>query len=313
MPSVALQELYLELLGRRHTFREGFKKFGVLNREDYESDRGYEVAVARLAASVEILPPVNVDGTGRGEIRKHWTIRFRYNDQQKWLDILSYITHITNKRMQDALKKQFATLLNTEKSKKLFAIEDLEIARNSLIDAHAQETSSRLAFLEEQAAIARELQIKAYAAGTPTLEARTFDLISDAASGKRDIISEVTADEPFYLRGYKSIEKEISLIRMRKNIEPFVEGLHEIDQKLNAMLANKSLERAENLFALTPAATEKDFVAASVSVEATKFVYKSKSTLMLILAVILGGIGGVVFVLIANAMRSKKERYATGS
>lgn len=312
VPSAPLQELYIELLERRHAFRKAFKKFGVLDREDYESDRKYDIAVARHAASIEILPPVNADGRERGEIRRNWSVRFLYNDEKRWLSVLEYVTRITNEQMQAMLKNQFETLLNTEKSKMQFAIEDLKIARDTLITAHTRQTSSELAFLEEQAAIARELQIETHAGGTPTLVARTFDLVSDAASGKRDVISEVTSDEPLYLRGYKSIEKEIALIRSRRDMEPFIEGLREIDQKTDALRRDKSLERAEKLFALTPAATKEGFTAASVSVEATEFEYnKSRWTLMLSLALVGGGMAGIIFVLISNAMRTRREREAT--
>jgi LPS O-antigen subunit length determinant protein (WzzB/FepE family) len=306
--SVPLQELYIELLGRRQAFREGFKKFGVLNRDDYDSDAGHDIAIARLAASVEILPPVNVDGKDRGEIRKNWVIKFEHNDEEKWLSVQGYVTHAADEALQAALKNQFATLLNTEKSKKRYAIEDLRIARDNLIFANTKETAYRLAFLKEQAAIARELGIEKYAAGTPKLEARTFDSVTSAVSGKRDVISEVTSDEPFYLRGYKSIEKEAALIRSRKDSEPFVEGLKEIDQKISALENDKTVERAEKLFALTPVATGEGFKAASVSVEATAFQYNSKRKLALALALVLGGMIGVIYVLIANAMRDRREQ-----
>jgi len=313
VPSITLLELYIEFLGRRHTFKEAFKKFGVLNRENYQNDRDYDVAVARRAATIEMLPPINIDGKKRGEIRKNWILRFQYNDEQKWLAVLDYAINETSVELQHALKNQFATLLRAEESKRNFAIEDLEIARDTLIAAYATETSHALAFLEEQAKIARELQIETYSASAPKLEARTFDHISEAVSSTREVISEVTSDEPFFLRGYRSIDKEIALIRSREDIEPFVDGLNEIDRKIDALRGDKSVERAENLFALTPAATGNGFAAVSVEVEATKFQYESKRGLLLVLALIGGGLVGSIFVLILNAIRLRKEREETTS
>ena len=52
------------------------------------------------------------------------------------------------------------------------------------------------------------------------------------------------------------------------------------------------------------------FQAASFDVAATEFEYKSKRRLMLALAVVVGGMIGVVYVLIASAMRSRREAEA---
>jgi uncharacterized protein involved in exopolysaccharide biosynthesis len=49
-----------------------------------------------------------------------------------------------------------------------------------------------------------------------------------------------------------------------------------------------------------------DFQAASFDVEATEFKYRSKRTLMLGLAVMVGGMIGVVYVLITSAMRGRR-------
>ena len=48
------------------------------------------------------------------------------------------------------------------------------------------------------------------------------------------------SNEPFILRGYKGIEKKIELIRSRKEIEPFVEGLSEIDKEINLVESDGS-------------------------------------------------------------------------
>ena len=210
VPFVSLQERYVNILTRRQAFREGFKKFAVLERDEYNSDADYNVAVARLAAAIEILPPSTRDGDHLGGNRRHWTIRFEYNDQAKWLNILDYTARSVNEAVRASVKDQFIKILNAERSKKKYEFEDLETARENLIANYKQETASRIAFLREQAAIARELGIAKYGAGEPNLVARTFDSVNNAVTGKRDVISEVQSDSPFYLRGYIAIEKELN-------------------------------------------------------------------------------------------------------
>jgi len=51
-----------------------------------------------------------------------------------------------------------------------------------------------------------------------------------------------------------------------------------------------------------------DFSAVVMTVAATEFEYKSKRMLMLAMAVVLGGMVGTVYVLIANAMRKRNEK-----
>lgn len=51
-----------------------------------------------------------------------------------------------------------------------------------------------------------------------------------------------------------------------------------------------------------------DFSAVSLTVEATNFEPQSSRLLMLALAVIIGGIAGVVYVLISTAVRQRKEQ-----
>lgn len=300
VPLAGLHERYIDILARRQAFQEGFKKFAVLEREKYDSDADYDIAVARLAASIEILPPTDKSRNDRGDDRIHWTIKFEYNDQKKWLSVLDYTARSVDEAVRTAIAAQFEKLLNANKLKKAHEIEDLKFARENLIAIYKEETKNRIAFLEEQAAIAKELGIAKNGARETNLVARTFDSVTNAVTGKRDVISEVQSDLPFYLRGYIAIEKELSILNSRESVEPFVENLVDIDHKIHLLANNKQLERAEQLFALTPAATGKGFIASSVSVEGTQFEPKSNKTLMLSLTFVLSMIVGVFYVLIAS-------------
>jgi len=81
-----------------------FKKHGLLLRERFDSDRDYERALTRLAATIVILPPVNEDGTQLGESRRHWTLQFEFNDEGKWLAALSEVKDTANKNVRNAVK-----------------------------------------------------------------------------------------------------------------------------------------------------------------------------------------------------------------
>jgi hypothetical protein len=146
--------------------------------------------------------------------------------------------------------------------------------------------------LSEQASIARKLGV-----AKNTIEAQTF-------SAQNGMVANVKTDTPFYLRGYEAIENEIVLIKSRSQKEAFVGGLLLLEQKQRTLRQDMTLERAEALIAATPIFGANDFSAVSFTVEATTFETQSKRILMLALAVVIG----VLYVLIASAVRNRSQR-----
>lgn len=249
--------------------------------------------MAKLATSIEISLPADTKG-----IETRGIIKFKYNDEAKWMLVIEYASEYANREIYAAIRSRFANLLKAEKLKKQYAIEDLKIKQGSLITTYTKTMNSRVAILREQAIIARELGIETYFAGNFT-------------NRNRGIISDVTSGVPLYMNGYKSLEKEIDLILSRKDIERFVPGLEDLEQKIELLSKDKALERAEEQFALTPVGSQKGFILASISSETTKFEYNSKRSLVLALVlfgvVILGIIfvQSKIFVLSKNAKRSR--------
>ena len=410
-----LLNLYIEQLDERTLFEEAIRKYQLLDVEKFEDKQAYEEAVISLASSIEILPPINVDGAEKGDVRRFWTISFEYNDDAKWKSVLSFVDSNANQSVKSILQHRFRTTLSIAEKKKDFQLEDIQTQManakrdfdkqmaefelkqgfqledidtqlenavsdfdkdmdefeqnhrfqledittqidNALRD-YDRKTADRLAFLREQAAIARKLGVS-----KNTIEAQMFN-------AQNGVVANVKTDTPFYLRGYEAIEKEIELIEARSDKRAFVSGLLELEQKkreleqdktlqraemkkvfLDSMLElekqkrkleqdrtlqrveknkafldslidlekkqreieqNKSLERADILFASTPIMSANDFSAVSVTVEATSFETKSKKMLMLALAVVIGGMIGVFYVLISSAVRNRKQQQST--
>ena len=122
------------------------------------------------------------------------------------------------------------------------------------------------------------------------------------------VVANVKSDTPFYLRGYQAIEKEIKLIESRKDVSAFVDGLVKLEQDKRALEQDKTLERAIVLFESTPIKSAEPFMAAEFDVYATDIQSKSKRSLIVALALVLGGMVGVVYVLIRSAVRNRKAR-----
>ena len=322
-----LLDLYIELLDERTLFEEAIRKYKLIDIEKFEDKEAFEEAVIALASSIEILPPINVDGTDRGEVKLFWTIRFEYNDDANWKSVLSYVDLIANQSVQRILQKRFQTSLNIAKQKRDFELEDIQIQIENAYADYERKTSDRLSFLREQASIARKLGV-----AKNTIEAQMF-------SAQNGVVANVKTDTPFYLRGYEAIEKEVELIESREDTKAFIGGLLELEQKkrgleqdrtlqrveknkayLESIIElekkqrlieqNKTLARAESLLNTTPLMSGDEFSATSITIGATEFESQSNRLLMMItMAIVIGGIVGAIYVLISNAYRNRKEQF----
>src|SRR6056300_35418 len=229
-----------------------------------------------------------------------------------------------------------------------FKLEDVTTQIDNATKDDDRITKDRLAFLFEQAAIARKLGVK-----RNTIESQMFDT-------QNTVVTNVKTDTPFYLRGYEAIEEEINLIKGRKDKVAFVKDLFKLEQekrkleqdrtlqraekkkislesilalevkkraleldrtlqraekkktflegilalenKKRAIVQNENIQRAKNLFEKTPLQQD-GFEAVIFTVAATDLVANNKRNLFYALALVLGGMIGVVYVLISNALR----------
>ena len=286
-----LLTLFIEQLQDRRVLVDAVKSLGLLKREDFDSQAEYDFAVVEFADAVEILPPKNVDGTERGEVRLDWSVLAEYDDEELWLAALTEARDAAFENIRLALLDRFMTAVSVAEVKQAFKIEDLRAQmenaqadfdtqmeefelrlnfqrediteqmknvaadfdkrmeefelrldfeledvktriENALVD-YDRKTANRLAFLREQAEIARKLGV-----AKNTIEAQTF-------ATQSGVVANVQSDTPFYLRGYEAIDKEIELIESREDKKAFVSGLLELEQKQREILQDQTLARAE--------------------------------------------------------------------
>ena len=292
----SLLDLFIENLEERTVFEDSIRKNELLNRSEFASEKDYINAIVELAASIKVLPPINEDGADKGESRRYWSINFEGENSQKWLAVLDDVTQSATNSVQQNLVDRFENALLVATQGKRFKLEDLETSIANASSDYTRKASDRLAFLREQAAIARKLGV-----AKNTLEAQTF-------MANTGVVANVKSDTPFYLRGYEAIEKEIELIESREDVSAFVDGLVKLEQDKRALEQDKTLERAIVLFESTPIKSSEPFIAAEFDVYATDIQSKSKRSLIVALALVLGGMVGVMFVLIRSAVRNRKAK-----
>ena len=347
-----LLNLFLEELRTKDIIIEATKKYQLIDQKKFDSENKYLEAVEKKALKLDLLGPINVDGSERGETRLNWTIEFEVDDEDQWEEALSFIEFEINEKIKNYLRLNFDTTLDNlrlldqfkledlnlkitnekkdfdKKMEKFemdlkFNLEDIKVKINNAINDYEVETKNRLAFLTEQAAIARTLDIK-----KNTIESQEF-------STQNSVITNVKTDTPYYLRGYEAIEKDIQLIKNRTEKKPFVKGLLDLEKQKRDLEEDKTLERAERnkvflekilalnnakrdlledklvdrvekLFNNTPIVSANDFKAANIIYKDTEF----KTSFSLIKAILITGIFGIIFgicsVLFSNAIQRRK-------
>ena len=345
----ALLDSFIGLLDDRELFVEATKALSLINRDDFDSEALYEEKVLGFVESLQLLPPGNEGGLERGVSRRTWELVAKYDDEEKWLAALRYVERAANAGISDVIRQRFATSVTVAEQKREFDLQDLATQvtnaqadydlqmsefetrlafdledvstqiDNALAD-YDRTTSNRLAFLREQAAIARKLGV-----AKNTIEAQTF-------SAQNSILASVETDTPFYLRGYEAIEKEIELMQSREDKRAFVSGLLdlekakrkldqdktlqrkeqekqfldrklELERQIRAIEQDQMVERAKALFEVTPAWTGEGFEAAAFTPEGTVFSAKTSKFMILILVGLLSGMLSCIYVLVASGMR----------
>ena len=289
-----LLNLFIEDLQTKEIIVETIKKYQLLDQKKFDNEDEYLEAVEKKALKLDLLRPINVDGSQRGETRLNWIIKFEVDDENKWEEALSFIENEINKNIKNYLKLNFDTTLDNLKLLNQFKLEDLNLKIKNVKKDYDTETSNRLAFLKEQTLIARKLNIE-----NNTLEVENFSTPSG-------VISSLQSAKPYYMRGYAMIEKEIELIETRTNKDAFTKNLLALEKQKRALLEDKLLDRSEKLFNNTPIVIGNDFKGANIIYQDTQF----EASFSLIKTILISGIFGVIFgmfyVLISNAIKQRK-------
>jgi LPS O-antigen subunit length determinant protein (WzzB/FepE family) len=289
--SLRLLNLYIEIINDKLVFEDAIRKFNLLDASQYNNDQEYNEAIIKLASSVKILSPlIDKEKEGNSEISYH-TINFTYDDVEKWKNVLIYVDELANQLVKKNLIDEYNNSLLFLKKKQEYQLEDILIKFDNYLIDYEREISDRISYLKEQSEIAKKLGIE-----KNTIEVQTF-------GSQNAFLSNVKTASPFYLRGYEAIDKEIELIESRDNKKAFIKGLFELEKTKRAIEQDKTIERTKLILQSMLLSDSKEFSATSTNVFSTKFEYKNYKH-MLIMAIVIGLIVGIFYVLISSALQS---------
>jgi LPS O-antigen subunit length determinant protein (WzzB/FepE family) len=171
----------------------------------------------------------NVDVIEEDEVISY-TLNFIFHDAKAARDILDQTLKLTSFNLKKSIFKE---------------LEDhLEIKKNRTVNMDLK----KLEFLEEQALIARELNLNDWSSNANSLDGSGFYMSQGTANIYR------FSEKDYYLRGYKVIDKEISIIQSRRYkefdiIKKEIEDLKDTDMEFvnynMFLLKTKSLKNTK--------------------------------------------------------------------
>ena len=288
MSSSKLLNLYFDVLNEKTVFENAIRELNLLEASQYNNEQEYNEAIIRLASSVKILSP---NPKKKNLEKSYATINFKYHDVEKWKSVLIYVDEFANKLVKKLLIEEYNNTLSLLKIERKYQLEDISVKINNKINDYNREISDQMAYLEEQSAIAKKLGI-----AKNTIEVQTF-------GNQNALLSNVKTDSPFYLRGFEAIDKELELIRLRKDKKAFIAGLFKLEKDKRAIEQDQTIERVKLALQSTLPLINNEFSAASLNAVTTKFEYKNNKK-MNVLVIIIGLIAGIFYVLISNAFQS---------
>ena len=289
----SLLNLYVEILNDKEIFEVTMRESNFLDASQYSDEQEYNEAIMKLASSVKILTPLlSKEEVGNVETSYH-SIKFIHNDEKKWKNVLILVDKLANQFVKKTLLDKNTKLYLSLQEKRKNEREDVIVEINNALIDYERKIFDHLTYLREQSEIAKKLGIT-----KSTVEVQTF-------GNQNSYLSNIQTDSPFYLRGYEAIDKEIELTESRDNKKAFIEGLFVLEKKKRAIEQDKTIERSKLITNSALLSGDKDFSAASVNVITTKFNYANNKKI-LGLAILIGLMVGVIFVIISNVFQNHR-------
>jgi len=267
----------------------GTSEFVQKSIEDLDDDDKRRALIA-LAKSFKIKAP--------SQSEENWTLSLEWHDGVEGLRLFDDAIRQTLSNIKNI---SISNVNNLAEAIDIRNARELEKLRNklTLIEKNQINIDKRhIQYLREQSAIAKELGIETNRLDVNALSQSSQNAIS---------LSVNSSDAPFYLRGYKAIDKEIALIESRSAEERllmaggYIEAKEEIFSLETDVVSSQLRNAAEVIASDNP----NDWVQFDLSIADVKS--QKKSMLYVALSIVLGGMVGVMYVLISNAVRKRKE------
>ncbi len=197
-----LMDLFVERIDEGVSFQRAINKFELIDKEKFDNEEEYNEAVIKLVSELKILL--------NDESSKTFSLKIRFNDVEKWKKSLYYIVNESNKSVKNYLFNRFQSELTAAEEFKIQKIEEYNNKVANELITYDNKIKNKIAFLSEQAKIARKLDIKK---GTKSnIDSKIVFIDKDQSLKLFDKDSDsyfyTGGNEYLYTRGYQALEEE---------------------------------------------------------------------------------------------------------
>ena len=270
------EELVAELKGNSYVL-------GVLEKIEAEEEK--DAALIALVKQFQLVPPA--------KNQTDWKLKFEWHNADEGKNILRRVLNNILLNVKKTILSDIERLASARSSRNQLKVQKLEVDLVVLEQEIKLENDRRILFLKEQASIARALDI----------ENNLFNVSSLNESQSNGVSLSVSSSErPFYLRGYKAIEAELDALSTRAFAasNTYVSIQSQLltvknDISFQQMLAAKDVVVEDQVL---------DWVRFDLAYSDIKS--QEKPLLYVVLALVLGGIFGSLYILISNTVAKRK-------
>ena len=284
-----LQSLYMEEMLGRDGIEQVIQETNYLPRNEEETDSEYDFRIRQATYNFQFVPP---SAKGAKSPQLNWELEITTHDPILADQLLLTAFPLASENVSQFLLSDFGRTVAIKKRALAYAIEDIATAEQNALNQYDMELAAQIAYLQEQALLAHSIDVD-----KTTFSAQNFNAAAT-------VVTSVDQNQPFYLRGFIAIEQDIDMLQNRVSPIPFIPKLIGLAAQRDTLLGDKTIERAAKAVQQSPIGSER-FVAANYDLASIEYKSKTKSLLVLALAVVLGGMLGIFVLLIRNALIKK--------
>jgi LPS O-antigen subunit length determinant protein (WzzB/FepE family) len=291
--SIAKDQLALLFIEDVQTYvglKKSMEEKKYFKKLENESNAEFTRRMEAVARTFTLSKVVNKKSEGGSK----WLMEVTTQQPDLAIGVLADALLFSNNRVSHSVENTFKEILNVRSRSITDEVNDINIAKNILIAQEKVKTQARVAYLNEQAKLARAIKIN-----NNTLSTQAF-------TTKSSLVSIIDQQKPYYLRGYIAIEMEIDNLSSRQSPELFIPKLLNLERQRQTLLQDNSIARIKEALKLTPIGTDA-FKAAAYDLYTVQFKSTSKPNLVLALSLVLGGMLGIFVLMIRNVVSRKEQ------
>ena len=305
LSATRLERLFFQDLITYKGFEESILRNSYLKKNENETERDFSVRVKRVAREFFLSKSEQKKGT-------KLTLSLITSQPDLAVKVVTDALLISNNNVKIQVESEIDRHLSAYTKGIKNKLEDIEISSNLSLGNEKLKIQSRLAFLIEQTAIAKVLDIKINTINpteysflpTSTQEITTKKTLVNSISINK-LVTSIKKEEPYYLRGYLSIDKEIEILSSRESPKLFIAKFIENELSKERLLLDRTTIRAREAITSSPIGND-TFMAVSYDIDSIKLKSTTKSLLILVLSIILGGMIGIFVLTIRNLVKKNK-------